>query len=287
MRNIALGLAAILFVPTTFVLAQGGQGGQGGRGGQGQTVGGGAGQQGQGQRGQRGPAVPPRPAPRRPDGRIDLGPLPGEKGLWVAGITNLRLPEGQEIPYQPWAAALAQYRRQDQLEPHTRCKPSGGPRQHLTPYGVEFVELEDPKRIVIFDVGGPHTFRIIYMDGRPHPKNLVPSYYGHSIGRWEGDTLVIDSVGYNENFWLDRGSAVHTEKLHLTERLTRLDANNIRYQLTVDDVGAYTAPWTGEFNIRWTNGDELFEYICQENNFAPNLMVGTATEVDRTSNIVP
>jgi hypothetical protein len=147
---------------------------------------------------------------------------------------------------------------------------------------VEFVEFDDPKRIVIFDVGGPHTFRIIYMDGRPHPKNLVPSYYGHSVGRWEGDTLVVDSVGYNENFWLDRGTTVHTEKLHMVERLTRIDANNIRYQATIDDPGAYTAPW-----IRWTNGDELFEYICQENNFAPNLMVGVATDVDRTSQIIP
>src|SRR5438128_2505938 len=82
--------------------------------------------------------------------------------------------------------------------------PSGGPRQFLTPYGVEFVEMDDLQRIYIFDVGGPHTYRIVYMDGRPHPKDkdLVPDYYGHSVGRWEGDTLVVDSVVYNEKFWL-------------------------------------------------------------------------------------
>jgi hypothetical protein len=199
----------------------------------------------------------------------------------------LTLPAGQQIPYQPWAEALSQHRREDQLEPHTRCKPSGGPRQHLTPYGVEFLEMDDLKRIFILDVGGPHTVRTIYMDGRPHPKDWIPSYYGHSVGHWEGDTLVIDSVGYNEKFWLDRGRAVHTEQLHMIERLTRLDANNIRYQTTIDDPGAYTAPWTGEFNIRWAAGDELFEYVCQENNFASTLMVGVATEVDRSSQIVP
>ena len=270
MRARILTLVAMLLFPGLIAFAQ--QGGQGGGGGQ---------------RGQRGQGAPPRPAPRRPDGRVHLGALPGEKGLWIGGITSLQLPAGQQVPYQPWAQALAQHRRQDQLEPHTRCKASGGPRQHLTPYGVEFLEMDDLKRIFILDVGGPHTVRTIYMDGRPHPKDLVPSYYGHSVGRWEGDTLVIDSVGYNEKFWLDRGQTVHTEKLHLIERLTRTDANNIRYEATVDDPGAYTETWTGTFNIRWAAGDELFEYVCQENNFASTLMVGVATEVDRSSQIVP
>lgn len=283
MRTRIVGLAAVLVFPALFAFAQA-PAGQAPPRGQAPAAGG----QGQGgQRGQRGQAAPARPAPRRPDGRIHLGPLPGEKGLWVGGITSLALPAGQQIPYQPWAQALAQHRRQDQLEPHTRCKPSGGPRQHLTPYGVEFLEMEDLKRIFILDVGGPHTVRTIYMDGRPHPKDLVPSYYGHSVGRWEGDALVIDSVGYNEKFWLDRGGSVHTEQLHLTERLTRLDANNIRYEATIDDPGAYTEPWTGQFAIRWANGDELFEYVCQDNNFAHTLMVGVATEVDRSSQIVP
>jgi hypothetical protein len=240
-----------------------------------------------GQRGQRGQAPPSRPAPRRPDGRVSLGPAPGEKGLWVGGITSLRLPEGQQVPYQPWARGVAQDRRQNQLEPHTRCKPSGGPRQFLTPYGVEMVEMDDLKKIFIVDLGGPQTYRVIHIDGRPHPKDLVPSYYGHSIGRWEGDTLIVDTVGFNEKFWLDRGQTVHTEKMHLIERFTRLDMNNMRYQATFDDPGAYTAPWTGEFDIRWLPGDELFEYVCQDNNLAHELMVGTAEAVDRRSQIVP
>ena len=241
-----------------------------------------------GQRGQRrtGPA---RPAPRGPDGRVILGPLPGEAGLWIGGITNLTNPDNTpvKVPYQPWAQAVAQDRRQNQFEPHTRCKPSGGPRQFLTPYGVEFVELRELQRIFILDIGGPHTYRIIYMDGRQHPKNWTPDYYGHNVGHWEGDTLVVDSVGYNERFWFDRGAHPHTEQLHLIERFTRVDFDNIKYEVTIDDPGAYTAPWSGQFNIRYVPGDELFEYVCQDNNFAPQLMLGVYESIDRSSPIIP
>jgi hypothetical protein len=209
--------------------------------------------------------------------------------LWIGGITNLTNADGTPIkmPYQPWAEGVAQDRRQNQFEPHTRCKPSGGPRQFLTPYGVEFVELPDLQRMFIFDVGGPHTFRIIYMDGRPHPKDFVPDYYGHNVGHWEGDTLVIDSVGYNEKFWIDRGQHPHTEKMHMIEKLTRTDMNTIRYEVTIDDPGAYTAPWTGQFSLRYVPTDELFEYVCQDNNFASELMQGVLQSVDRTSPIIP
>jgi hypothetical protein len=245
-----------------------------------------------GQRGGRGgaPARPAGPAPRGPNGRVLLSQPPGQiPGLWIGGITNLTNADGTPIkmPYQPWAEGVAQDRRQNQFEPHTRCKPSGGPRQFLTPYGVEFVELPDLQRMFIFDVGGPHTFRIIYMDGRPHPKDFVPDYYGHNVGHWEGDTLVIDSVGYNEKFWIDRGQHPHTEKMHMIEKLTRTDANTIRYEVTIDDPGAYTAPWTGQFSLRYVPTDELFEYVCQDNNFASELMQGVLQSVDRTSPIIP
>jgi hypothetical protein len=262
-----------------------------------------------GQRGQRG-RPPAQPAPRTADGRMSLGPIPGELGVWLpgaGGAERLVDPDPGEaepfpipaaakfpgkmtlrnVPFQPWAKELYVYRRENQLEPHTRCKPSGGPRQFLTPYGVEFVINEQDKRIFIFDIGGPHTFRTIYMDGRPHPQNLVPSYYGHSTGRWEGDTLIVDTVGFNENFWLDRYGFPSTEKLHLTERFTRTDSNTIKYEVTIDDSGAYTGPWTSGFFLFWDAGQELFEYICQENNFASDLMVGAQESVDRSSKIVP
>src|SRR5262245_48164812 len=159
------------------------------------AAGGGGSEAGQGQRGGRGnaPAAPAKPTPRKADGKPVLGTMNGENALWLPAAggaerfinadnadpvpDKLRI---SEVPMQPWARALLEYRIENQLEPHTRCKPSGGPRQFLTPYGVEIVELPELQQVVIFDLGGPHTYRTIYMDGRAHPKDLLPRFYGHS-----------------------------------------------------------------------------------------------------------
>jgi hypothetical protein len=229
-------------------------------------------------------AVPPRPAPRNEQGRVLLGAAtPKEKGVWIGGGLGRR----DEATMQPWARGVSADRAVQELEPHTRCKASGVSRPFLTPYGVEFVELPELQRIYIFDIGGPHTWRTIYMDGRTHPKNLKPTYYGHSIGWWEGDTLVVDSRGFNESFWIDRGASPHTDMMHTVERFTRTDGNAMRYELTVDDPGAYTKPWTATMNLRWENGTELFEYICQQQNYAHELMVGQHERVDRTTVTIP
>jgi len=255
---------------------------------------------------QRGAAAPPRPAPHWPDGRLNLGAPEGEKGLWApAGIVQVsvnpnavnragaatHLPNNikiEDVPFQPWARALHEAREKayESDEPHTRCKPSGGPRQFITPYGVEFVEMPEQKRMYIFDIGGPHTFRTIYMDGRLHPKDLEPSYYGHSVGRWEGDALIVDSVGFNEKFWIDREGEPHTNQLHLIERFSRPNFNTLQYEVTVDDPGAYTAPWTGGFLLRWSPNTELFEYICQDNNLSPQGMTGAGTETQVRPNVI-
>ena len=185
--------------------AQGGQGGRGGRGGGTQDVIGGVGTAGRS-------TAPPKPAPRNAAGRATLtGESMADKGVWlpVFGILDPIAPAAT-VPFQPWAKAVYDNRQKHELEPHTRCKPSGTARQFLTPYGVEFVELPDAQRVYIFDIGGPHTFRTIYMDGRSHPADFTPTYYGHSIGWWDGDTLVVDTVGYNERFWLDRRGLPHT-----------------------------------------------------------------------------
>src|SRR5690606_12322231 len=233
---------------------------------------------------------PPGPAPRAEDGRILLGGgTPEQKGVWTPlfGITD-PIADYEEVPFKPWAKALYDDRQVHELEPHARCKASGTARQFLTPYGVEFVDLPEQKRIYIFDIGGPHTFRTVYMDGRAHPDDLTPSYYGHSIGWWEGDTLVVDSTGFNEGFWLDRRGLPHTEQLHVVERFTRIDSELIDYEITVHDPGAYTAPWTGSFQLQRDAETELFEYICQQANYAHELMVGgERSSVDRSSPIVP
>jgi hypothetical protein len=292
---------------------------------QGQAVQG-QGQRGGGGRGGRGNQadVPAKPTPRWPDGHPRLGAGPDEKGTWGSCCGSLSFDStpntqvnlnpgagGQgaaaqgrgargggfggganqtprtETPFQPWAKALVEYRRTNEFEPHTRCKPSGGARQFVTPYGTEIVEMPELQRIYIFDIGGPHTYRIIYTDGSPHPANLVPSYYGDSRGHWEGDTLVVDNTGFNEGFWIDRAGSPHTEKLHYVERFTRTDYNTLKYDVTVEDPGAYTQPWTYSATMRWGAGSELFEYVCQDNNFAPVLLVGEQEKVDRSTIIVP
>jgi hypothetical protein len=147
--------------------------------------------------------------------------------------------------------------------------------------------MPDLQRAYIFDIGGPYSFRVIYMDGRPHPKNLDPEYTGHSIGRWEGDTFVVDTVGFNDGSWIEAEGLPHTEQLHLIERFTRTDFNTLKYEVTVDDPGAYTKPWTGGFFLRWNLGAELFEYVCQENNLVEETNDGADGSVRRTSPIVP
>jgi hypothetical protein len=249
------------------------QGRQGGPGGRGRQAG-----------------PPPGPAPRSADGRILLGgATPAQKGVWLPGSGGFQTitSDLSKVPFQPWARALYVNRGVNQLEPHTRCKPSGFVRQFLTPYGVEFVDLPEIQRVYIFDIGGPHTYRTIYTDGRTHPANLEPSFYGHSIGWWEGDTLVVDTTGFNEGFWMDRRGLPHTEKLRTLERFTRTDSKTIKYEVTVDDPGAYTAPWSSGFNLGWEDGTELFEYVCQQANYAPELMVGGEKSVDRRSSIAP
>ena len=289
MRNLLSAVAGLLvfatILPSPSVVAQqqpapGVQGGApDGRGGRAAGAGRGRGRN----------AGPPAPAPRNKEGRALLsGATPADKGVWLPGpVIPDPLGPSKEVPFQAWAGALLADRRTHRLEPHARCKPSGVARVFLTPYGVEITELPELKRVYIFDIGGPHSFRTIYLDGRGHPKNVTPTYYGHSIGWWEGDTLVIDTIGFNESFWLDRDGLPSTEQMRTVERLTRTNMTTLRYELTVDDPGAYTRPWTGALNLIWEDNTELFEYVCQEQNYAHELMVGQGTKVDRRTLTVP
>jgi len=217
-------------------------------------------------------AQTPEPAPRWPDGHVNLGSSAAVKGYWEVRPGLGGFPRAADVPLQPWARALAQFRnsRNDLYPPLVRCKPSGGPGFFNAP-GFEIVDVPVEQKIYILDIAGPHSWRVIYMDGRAHPpaETLRPTYLGHSVGRWDGDTLVIDTIGFNEKQWVV-GSYPTSEQLHMTERISRPNLKTLSYEMTIDDPSVYTRPWSGKWTItettasKWIPDGELFEYVCQD-----------------------
>ena len=210
--------------------------------------------------------------PRWPDGRVNLGSTPEQKGYWEVRPGLGGYPRAADVPFLPWSRALYEYRTStgDLHPPLVFCKPASGPSFFNAP-GFEIVDVPELQKIFLLNIAGPHSWRVVYMDGRPHPprEQLRPTFFGHSIGRWEGDTLVIDSIGFNEKQWL-AGSYPTTEQLHLTERISRPNLRSLVYEATIDDPAAYTKPWTVRWTINekskssWIEGGEIFEYICQD-----------------------
>ena len=175
-----------------------------------------------------------------------------------------------QVPFLPWAAAVYNYnaRNLSKYDPEGYCLPPGGPRLMATPYPMEIIQLPEQKRVLMIFEGATHIWREIYMDGRPHPQGdqLNPTYLGHSVGRYEGDALVVDVVGFNEATWVDYFGHPHTDMLHIVERFSRPNKGTLHYEATIDDPGAYEKPFTVRWDIRWNPTGELTEYICQENN---------------------
>ena len=151
------------------------------------------------------------------------GATPTDKGVWLPGRRRRSNTLSDEIPFQPWAKALFDDRQKNELEPHTRCKPSGATRQFLTPYGVEFVDLPEMQRVYIFDIGGPHTFRTVYMDGRSTRRTSRPPITATRSAGGKATRCVVDTIGYNEGFWMDRAACRTPSKLHTLEKFTRTD----------------------------------------------------------------
>jgi len=230
---------------------------------------------------------PAGPTPRWPDGHPRLGVVPGETGYWSSTAASILEETGASVrmnsdgllaniadagkvaPFQPWAKGLYEYRQKTLLkdDPMAACLPPGGPRQFQVPYGIQIVEQPEKKRVFAMSGGGNHNWRLINLDARAHqPDDVIPTYYGDSVGKWEGDTLVIDTLGFNERFWFTNGGLPHTESLHLTERLSRPDFNTLKYEVRVDDPGAYTRPWSGSWALQWIPNQEIEEYFCDEYN---------------------
>ena len=262
----------------------------GGRGGAGRGGFGGRG----GGRG-RGAAAELPAVPRFPDnpaygvqaGKPDFGGL--AKGVWNvpyiinmadnAGATDENGCHNIQVPFKPNGLAKFEERfiKNDMKDdPEGFCLPPGVPRMMYTPYPTEIFQM--PDRILFVYEGGAHVWRLIWMDGRELPKSIDdinPDFLGYSVGHWEGDTLVVNSMGFNTETWLDAAGHPHGEQLKVTEKYTRTNFNTLKLESTIDDPEYYTKPWTVVTTASWTanthgpwsmRGGELMEYICQENN---------------------
>jgi hypothetical protein len=233
-----------------------------------------------------------RPTPRWPDGQPRLGTsAAGTPGFWASPSSTALVENGAGVemdvygllrniadapkvaPMQPWALALYVHRQKEFLKDDPmflNCKPPGGPRQFQQPYGVQFLEDRERRRIFVLLGSGNNNFRLIYLDGRSHVGQVGgdddnPLYYGRSVGKWDGDTLVLDTRGFNEDFWFTNGGLPHTEQLRLIERFSRPDFDTLKYEVTVEDPGAYTRAWSSGWTMRWVAGQELPRHLCQDN----------------------
>jgi hypothetical protein len=221
------------------------------------------------------------PVPRLPDGTPNLGRIEVGKGAWLPKEFTSYLdilvdpPKTQGIPFQPWAKALREYRynvTSDSEEPGSFCLPLPAPQPYMRGgvHPIDFIQLPEQKRIIQLMEFPGHLWREIFMDGRPHPPKAVledsPTFMGHAIGHWDGDTLVVDTVGFNEGTWVNKDGDPHTSQMHVIEKFTRTSLNNLHIEATIDDPGAYTRPWTVAQNLAWGPDWAIKEYMCQANN---------------------
>jgi hypothetical protein len=222
--------------------------------------------------------------PRTADGKPDLtgvyqggstrrGPwdfqVPGDQPGVATPETQSVFPAAQvrkePIPFQPWAKEKAQeylnLRSVD--DPAGRCLPAPGPRLYAVGlFPIQIVQT--PEQIIILHEYFT-VFRVIPLNAK-HPEDLEPSFMGNSVGHWEGDTLVVDVVGFNDKGWVLAGAIFHSDALHITERYTRIDKDTINYEATIDDPKVFTRPFTSSTTLMLREGARLREYICSENN---------------------
>jgi hypothetical protein len=225
------------------------------------------------------------PTPRTADGKPDFS------GIWEAdntspcpsyGCADMRmsreflnigagLPGG--LPYQPWAAELRNKRMADngKDDPVSHCQPAGALRLLTYPPYRKITQV--PGLMVILSERDM-TFRQIFTDGRPLPKDPNPSFTGYSTGHWEGDTLVVQTTGFRDGMWMDRSGSPMTDAATMTERFWRVNYGNLEIEITMDDPKAYTAPWTVKLNQFIVLNTELVEYFCQENEKDQAHLVG-------------
>ena len=206
-------------------------------------------------------APPSGPAPRTGDGKPDLS------GVWWSPMTV----DPGKPEWLPFAQKIAKERADNNRKdsPQARCLPS--PVLRLGPL-YEVVQSK-AFMVIISDDDSP-GFHQIYLDGRGHPKEPDPLWYGHSVGHWEGDTLVVDRVNFEDGVWLDQEAHPHTDKLHVIERYTRPDAGHLSVEITVEDPGILAKPYTLKRSSDLAPKEEIREFMCTENNRDVEHLVG-------------
>jgi len=230
-----------------------------------------------------GPQVPKGlPAPRTAEGHIDFsgvyhapgygpGDPPIKNGNTIArNIARDLKPE--DVPLLPSAVELMRQRAatNSKDDPEGLCLPMGTPRKDPYPWKI----VQTPKLLLILYEGNVHSYRQVFLDGRPHDPDVIETWWGDSIGHWDGDALVVDTVGFNDNAWLDLVGHPRTSKAHIIERFTRPELGRVNIEITIDDPGAYSRPWKVLESAQLAPGWEISEYICNENNRDVNHLVG-------------
>jgi hypothetical protein len=217
------------------------------------------------------------PAPRAADGKPDLS------GLWTKispkYSRNIAADlKAEEI--QPWARALVEQRRENLGKEYmnVQCVPLGpGYTTSADSTGAEMMKIiQTPGLIIILNPD--LTYRQIFLDGRPLETAPNPSWMGYSVGRWEGDTLVVESFGFNDRTWLDHDGHPHTEALRMTERYRRRDVGNLEVEVTLSDPKAYSRPWTVAVRAELAADTELIEWVCNESPHGVEHWVGKASD---------
>jgi len=223
--------------------------------------------------------VPPDSIPRTKDGKPNLSApaprLPGGKpdlsGVWSPNANKflrdiaVDLKPG-EVPFQPWAKTLFEQRidgSHSKEDPDANCLPQGVPKIDAAPAPWKIVQTP---RFIVIVYEAFNLWRQIYLDGREVAPDVNPTWMGYSVGKWEGDTLVVDSKGFNGKAWLDQLGRPSTDALHVIERFQRKDLGNMNLQITIDDPKAYTRRWTVNQDVHLLPDSELLEFICNENN---------------------
>jgi len=212
------------------------------------------------------------PAPHLPDGKPDFG----GNGAWFPGFSgNIAETKWKgvksadvkvDVPFLPSALEVFNQRvtTNSKDDPEAQCLPVGVPRYMFDPYAFEMVQT--PKQVMFLFEGDNYLWRTVPLRAAlEHPTDAGSTWMGDAVGRYEKDTLVVDVTGFNGRAWLDQAGHPQTAQAHLTERYTRTDSLTLKYEVTIDDPGAYSKPWTTSNTVSWRPGFQLMEFICNEN----------------------